>query len=747
MAAHRLFVWNAYHNGDVLLSRPIVRHLLDRFDVDITWCCWKNHELLIRDLPIKLLVLPHADGTARDLSVLCPPGHVSIDLWIGHYPDTHDIQWHNCVTVFNRQVKEKGLPLELTCNVVPMFDLPQVNVSVRDRAIFVDNGAARSTQSWFEFDMQALAAAFPDLNFYCAADPRCHLPNVIDCSRVNLLVLASISNHCLAIVGKGTGAHTCTFTEINRFKPSALMQFRMPAGVGYWDYPGSRLVRLNTHAELVAFLRQAQVLPQAALVGGGSAGRQANATAVTPLAGPALAKVSHGTGDDLARLGLKAAPPATVQTAPAQAPEIHVLANTATGGQIISFGRPPAAENTTPADHLRTLLRAYQAKPDPGILEQLCRQRRELARQLADVPTDQIQNLCRSEIGQRHKLLAGSRLPLLPAPVEDLPFIKTLEARLTGGWAIGVYLAGLLFRPPRFWLSVKVGEVPLWLFLAYPSQVLAPAQTATAPETRTFVAKLFAEAGLDPARTIALFAGGEDAPRTYPGLGLALQQVCAAGPWQVVALGSGADAAINQRCLKDSGAKSADWSGRLTWPQMVEVLRVCRLALGVEHPLAHIACALDTPNVIIHGGGNFGISLPYSPSTSVVTLPLTCFLCSWECPFARPHCVKDIAPEVVEVATREALEKRSHLPRLYHQHPAFRPPGPGTEFAFSPDLLPMMLFECIIVGPPEAPVPNPPPPSLYGCQLRDVRVPRHPNPHTAPGPASGVRVVGGTLTG
>ena len=52
---HKLFFWNNWHNGDLVLCRPLARHVLDRHDVEIAWGCWRNQAYIVEDLPVRVI--------------------------------------------------------------------------------------------------------------------------------------------------------------------------------------------------------------------------------------------------------------------------------------------------------------------------------------------------------------------------------------------------------------------------------------------------------------------------------------------------------------------------------------------------------------------------------------------------------------------------------------------------------------------------------------------------------------------
>jgi ADP-heptose:LPS heptosyltransferase/glycosyltransferase involved in cell wall biosynthesis/predicted O-methyltransferase YrrM/sulfatase maturation enzyme AslB (radical SAM superfamily) len=187
------------------------------------------------------------------------------------------------------------------------------------------------------------------------------------------------------------------------------------------------------------------------------------------------------------------------------------------------------------------------------------------------------------------------------------------------------------------------------------------------PEDLAFAERIFEHHGLDPKRTLALFAGAQYQVRIYGSYGIALADICRDMDLSVIALGAAADYHINQENLADIGTTTVNLSGTLTLRQSAAILGSCRLAVGAETGLAHIACAVHTPNVILLGGGHFGRFMPYSPLTSVVCLPLECYLCNWQCRYSKVHCVADVDRRVLTAAIKETLRRDSDRPRVFVQ--------------------------------------------------------------------------------
>lgn len=177
------------------------------------------------------------------------------------------------------------------------------------------------------------------------------------------------------------------------------------------------------------------------------------------------------------------------------------------------------------------------------------------------------------------------------------------------------------------------------------------------PEDSDFAVDTFVSLRLAPEKTIAFFAGGESEIQDYAGFGTALSMVFQNSGFKVIALGSPREQAINRRNLADLGVTGTDLTGKTTLRQAAEIVRRCRLTVGMESVLSRIAIAVGVPNVILLGGGNFGRTLPLSPLTTAVCLPLDCFGCGWQCRFQQPHCVRDVYPSIIAIAIRNAFNR------------------------------------------------------------------------------------------
>ncbi|MGC8490873.1 MAG: glycosyltransferase [Syntrophobacteraceae bacterium] len=192
-----------------------------------------------------------------------------------------------------------------------------------------------------------------------------------------------------------------------------------------------------------------------------------------------------------------------------------------------------------------------------------------------------------------------------------------------------------------------------------------------------FADQFFGKNSIDPHHTIALFAGAQCGVRLYDLYGEALAGICREEGYTLLAIGSRGDYGINQQCLDTAGVRSINLCGTTTLRQSAALLSKCRLAVGAETGLAHIACAVGTPNVILLGGGHFGRFMPYSPLTTIACLPLDCYGCNWNCKYARPHCVRDLKPQILAEAILKALRAPGPKPRVLMQDTSLWPSEAG----------------------------------------------------------------------
>jgi len=228
----RFFIHNSIHAGDAILSRPVIKAVRESFpEVEITLECMEANKYLWEDLGLPIIAYegntPYY-GAAPTAN--CPPDAVFINIWFGLYPDilhNYQLTYDNTVHTFNRIMQEKGLDHLYQLQTpestpsIEFYAIPQLPFKIVKNSVLVENGKTLSTQNNFPINdyLEQIAKAFPELVFYCSAEPPIKAPNIVDCSKLNLLQLSELSDHCKGFLVRGSGVNAATFTEPNRFKP------------------------------------------------------------------------------------------------------------------------------------------------------------------------------------------------------------------------------------------------------------------------------------------------------------------------------------------------------------------------------------------------------------------------------------------------------------------------------------------------------------------------------------------------
>jgi lipopolysaccharide heptosyltransferase II len=101
-------------------------------------------------------------------------------------------------------------------------------------------------------------------------------------------------------------------------------------------------------------------------------------------------------------------------------------------------------------------------------------------------------------------------------------------------------------------------------------------------------------------------------------------------------------------------------SGKTTLPQLVALMAESDVLVTGDSGPMHIACAVETPVVVMHGPTDPALSGPSAPDAIILRHKLWCSPCydasaTAECRFGNPICMKAIAPRVVFAAVRKQL--------------------------------------------------------------------------------------------
>ncbi|MCP4679327.1 MAG: hypothetical protein GY854_28330 [Deltaproteobacteria bacterium] len=249
----RLYVWTEGGSRAILQRKPLVKQLIDGHDIAVAWGCRKEHKYLIEDIPVKQIIIDSPEGEPLNGSSYCPRECTPLSLDTESEEGTYPQDWRQLVDSFNHRAESAGLDLSVKGNLAPTVQFKYRDVVIRDDAIFLEIIDEKSPVAT-AIDLRLIFETFRGLNFYCATPIGFSAHNLIDCSDLDLVTLASISNNCSAIIGTGGSAFTCSLTETNRFKPRALLAEAPPVGTPWGDYKNNPLRIVSRRDELVRFL-------------------------------------------------------------------------------------------------------------------------------------------------------------------------------------------------------------------------------------------------------------------------------------------------------------------------------------------------------------------------------------------------------------------------------------------------------------------------------------------------------------
>jgi lipopolysaccharide heptosyltransferase II len=134
----------------------------------------------------------------------------------------------------------------------------------------------------------------------------------------------------------------------------------------------------------------------------------------------------------------------------------------------------------------------------------------------------------------------------------------------------------------------------------------------------------------------------------------------------VVLTGSPNEAALANAVLAQAHAPVVDLTGRTTLPELVALLAESAVVVTGDSGPMHIACAVRTPVVALHGPTDPGQSGPTAPDAITLRRQLWCSPCydssaTAECRFGNPVCMKELAPGLVFAAVRRQLARHGRL--------------------------------------------------------------------------------------
>lgn len=148
----------------------------------------------------------------------------------------------------------------------------------------------------------------------------------------------------------------------------------------------------------------------------------------------------------------------------------------------------------------------------------------------------------------------------------------------------------------------------------------------------------------------------------------------------VVLIGGPSETSVARAIVKQTRAPVLDLVGKTSLAELVALLDTCDLLVTGDSGPMHIACAVRTPVVALHGPTDPGLSGPTDPNALILWRRLWCAPCydasaTAECRFGNPVCMKSLGPDLVLAAIRRQLRRHGVAMPLPHEDPRHAVPA------------------------------------------------------------------------
>ena len=129
---------------------------------------------------------------------------------------------------------------------------------------------------------------------------------------------------------------------------------------------------------------------------------------------------------------------------------------------------------------------------------------------------------------------------------------------------------------------------------------------------------------------------------------------------QVILTGAPADMPLIECVTLQMQEKAFNLAGKTSLPQLVALLKRANLVISGDSGPMHIAAAIGTPLIAIHGPTDPALSGPISPMATILRSEIWCSPCynakdSADCRFFTTQCMKNILPSYVYKVVLEKL--------------------------------------------------------------------------------------------
>ena len=134
--------------------------------------------------------------------------------------------------------------------------------------------------------------------------------------------------------------------------------------------------------------------------------------------------------------------------------------------------------------------------------------------------------------------------------------------------------------------------------------------------------------------------------------------------WQVLLLGGPRDREVAHAIHELAQDACTDLTGRTTLLEAVDLMARADAVVSNDSGLMHVAASLHKPLVAIFGSSDPHHTPPLDDRALTVTLGLPCSPCfARTCPLGHLRCLEDLAPERVEEALDQAIQRSGNAHR------------------------------------------------------------------------------------
>ena len=192
------------------------------------------------------------------------------------------------------------------------------------------------------------------------------------------------------------------------------------------------------------------------------------------------------------------------------------------------------------------------------------------------------------------------------------------------------------------------------------------------PEAREAVKTLLLQAGMNPTKPLIACHvssnNGQSKRWPLPYWGTLIDRLIRTDGLNVVLTGAPDDLPLIEEVLRRTHEKPINLAGKTSLPQLAALLQHADLLITGDSGPMHIAAAVGTPLIAIHGPTDPALSGPISPKATILRSDIWCSPCYTakgppaDCRFFTTQCMKDITPNQVFKVIHEKLQENALMP-------------------------------------------------------------------------------------